>query len=99
MGAGEIISIILAVVAVVLACLVCFTQVKGIVFKVANEAINAAEDQNLAGSEKMEKAIDFVLTKIPAVFRIFITKEYIQKIIQAVFDKIKLFVAAQDSKK
>lgn len=95
MSVSEIINIVLVALSVILACIDCRSQVKKIIASAANEAINAAEDRNLIGEEKMEKAIEFVLTKIPAIFKPFISKESIKKVIQTAFDKIKSFVETQ----
>lgn len=99
MSVSEIINIILVIASVVLGIFECRSQIKSIIANAANEAINAAEDRNLIGEEKMQKAIDFVFTKIPAIFKPFITKDSIRKVIQAVFDKIESFIETQAYKK
>jgi len=98
MSVSEIFNIILAVVAAVLTCFECRSSIKNIIVSTANEAINFAENKNLSSSEKMDKAIGFVESKLPAVFKPFVTKEFIRKIIQAAFDKVAKFVSTQDYK-
>jgi len=90
MGISEIINIILAGLTVVLGCFEYNSYIKNIIKKAANEAINFAENLKVSGFEKMNKAIEFVKLKIPKIFKPFVRKKFIRKIIQNIFTEKQL---------
>jgi formate-dependent phosphoribosylglycinamide formyltransferase (GAR transformylase) len=95
MTAEQIINIVLGLVTLVLAFVGCSVYVRNIIIKAAAEGINSAEGLVKTGIEKMEKAIEFVYTKVPAFFKPFISKELIRGIVQKAFDEIELFCEKQ----
>ena len=49
-----------------------------------------AENMNISGSYKMEKVIDWLFQLLPFPFNLIITREELKKIVQDIFDEIKI---------
>jgi len=64
----------------------------------AIQLIVYAENTNLIGSEKMDLCIEKMIKFIPFPFRLFITRNMVKKLIQAVFDQIKIALNYQSEK-
>ena len=67
--------------------------------KAVNEAIDNAEQIGIKGKEKMQQAIDYLYNLIPAVFKAFIKKPWIEGLIQKAFDKMEDYAKKQLARK
>jgi len=67
--------------------------------KTVNEAIDNAEQIGIKGKEKMQQAIDYLYNLIPAFFKAFIKKPWIESLIQKAFDKMEDYAKKQLEKK
>ena len=94
-----IVNIILAAVTVILAF---FGYTLYILSKVKHEAagvINDAEDSEAEGKEKLEACVDSLMGFIPLICKLVITRALVEKIVQAVFDKVEAYAKKQIEKK
>lgn len=68
-----------------------YFSIKSKIEKFAHNAVNEAEDFGESGLEKMEIAIDQVLSIIPPILKPIFTRQFVECIIQEAFDKMKEF--------
>lgn len=68
-----------------------FTQITAFI----TEAELVYKNTEKAGKDKMAYVVKKVRDMLPAVFRPFFTDEWIEKLVQQIFDSIKEFVAIQ----
>lgn len=71
-----------------------FTQITAFITEAELEYVNVEK----SGKDKMAYVIKKVRDMLPAVFRPFFTDEWIESLIQQVFDSVKEFVAIQIKK-
>jgi hypothetical protein len=89
------INVALSIIAVVVTFLSYYLAIKNKIEKTAKDAINAVEDFELIGEEKMQIAVEQVYNVIPLMMKPVFPKEFIEQIIQGVFDKMAEFAAKQ----
>jgi len=94
----EIINLILAVLAAVGSLagytLYIFSRVQG----AAAGAISESEEEGKSGKEKFKNAVDSVYALVPVPMRVIITREIVENIIQATFDKVERYACKQKQK-
>lgn len=73
-----------------------YYSVKEAIRNAAEGAINAAEDLDKIGEEKMAIAVEQVYSLIPAVAKPFFSKATIQVMIQMVFDQMEEYAMKQE---
>lgn len=84
----------LLVIALVAACAVCYAislyhKVNGNIFAAASELIAMAEATWLTGETKMSHVVDALYSKVPAPLKKIFTPEYIQEVVQCIFDQMR----------
>lgn len=94
-----VLNIILAVLSVALLLVSGWIGIKKKIQLEAENAINDAEDTELVGAEKMERAIDSVLAALPVPAQLFVTRDVIETVIQATFDGMEIYAKRQLEKK
>ena len=96
------INIALGVLAIGVTIFSYYLAIKNKIEQAAKDAINAAEDLDKIGKEKMEIAVEQVYAVIPAIVKPVFPKDFIEQIVQEVFDKMIEFaekkVAKEQSK-
>lgn len=92
------INIALGVLAIGVTLFSYYLAIKNKIEQAAKDAINAAEDLDKIGAEKMEIAVEQVCAVIPAIVKPVFPKEFIKQIIQEVFDKMTEFAEKQVAK-
>lgn len=65
----------------------------------ALDAINKAEDTDKIGKEKLQDAVETVYSLLPPVAKPFVSKQFIEMVIQQVFDKVEEYAQKQLDKK
>ena len=95
MEIGVVFEIILCFASVALTFLSYYFSIKNKIRKISEDAINCAEELNMIGEEKMKIAIENVRSAIPYAVRKFFSDEFIRRILQDVFDKMKSFAEKQ----
>lgn len=76
-----------------------YMYIKRVIESRVPDAINGAEDTQMAGAEKFEEAVDTVYAVIPVVIRPFITRTLVETLVQEVFDKMEAYAEKQLNKK
>ena len=94
-----IIRIIMAAVTVVFAFLGYTLYILSKVKHEAAGAINDAEDTALKGKEKLDACVDSLMALIPLICRFVITRSFVARIVQAVFNKVEAYAKKQLGKK
>lgn len=89
------IQIVLAIVALVLTGISYYFHVKDRVSKAISGAINDSEVDGIVGKEKFNNAVDQVMLIIPAVMKPFITRSYVENLVQIAFDNIEAYAKKQ----
>lgn len=84
-------EIILCLASVALTFLSYYFSVKSKIRKMSEDAINCAEELNRIGEEKMKIAVENIRNAIPTAMRPLFSDEFIKRIVQDVFDKMKSF--------
>lgn len=92
------INIALGVLAIGVTLFSYYLAVKNKIEQAAKDAINIAEDCDKIGKEKMEIAVEQVYAVIPAIVKPVFPKDFIEQIIQEVFDKMTEFAEKQVAK-
>ena len=92
------INIVLGVLAIGVTLFSYYLAIKNKIEEVAKDAINAAEDLDKIGAEKMQIAVEQVYAVIPAIVKPAFPKDFIEQIIQEVFDKMTEFAEKQVAK-
>lgn len=92
------INVALSILAVVVTFFSYYLAVKNKIEEAAKDAINAAEDLELIGQEKMQIAVEQVYNVIPSMMKPVFPKSFIEQIIQEVFDKMVEFAEKQIAK-
>jgi uncharacterized protein (UPF0333 family) len=90
-----IINIILGILAIAVTFLSYYMSVKNVVEKTAIDAINKSEDLAKIGEEKMKDAVKQVRDIIPPILLTIFTEQFVEQIIQEIFDKMKEFAEKQ----
>jgi|GEM_PF-5520946 len=67
--------------------------------KAVNEVITNVEDLEAAGKEKMKQAVEHLYGLIPPQLKAFISRAWIESLIQKAFDKMEAFAEKQIEKK
>lgn len=93
-----IINILLVLAFVALSCLTYYFDIKRKLQEKVNGAISDAEDLERDGAEKMAAVVDSLLSIIPPIFKPFLTRKAVEKIVQAAFDKIEEYAQKQENK-
>lgn len=94
----KILEIVLGALTVVLIFINYYFSVKSSLQKSAGDAINNAENCDLAGKEKMKVAVSQISKLVPTVLKPFFTDEVIETIVQGAFDKMQEFAKKQVEK-
>lgn len=92
------INIALGVLAVGVTLFSYYLAIKNKIEEAAKDAINAAEDLDKIGAEKMQIAVEQVYAVIPTIIKPVFPKDFIEQIIQEVFDKMTEFAEKQVAK-
>lgn len=92
------INIALGVLAIGVTLFSYYLAIKNKIEEAAKDAINIAEDCDKIGKEKMEIAVEQVYAVIPAIVKPVFPKDFIEQIIQEVFDKMTEFAEKQVAK-
>lgn len=92
------INIALGVLAIGVTLFSYYLSIKNKIEEAAKYAINIAEDCDKIGKEKMEIAVEQVCAVIPAIVKPVFPKDFIEQIIQEVFDKMTEFAEKQVAK-
>ena len=93
-----ILSIVFAVLTVVGTFVAYYFNVKNKLVAAANQAINHAQDTGRPNDEKFNQAVDELYQLIPAVIKPFISRVFVEELIQKAFDEIKEFAEKQAEK-
>ena len=92
-------KIIVTILMVVGGYLVSYFKTKNTLIEEAKNAINSAEqayqDTAKAGGQKMEWVVDYLYTLVPVMIKPFISRDMVQKLVQAAFDAMKKFADSQ----
>jgi len=94
-----IIATVLAVIGAVQAYLTSYYRNKSNIEQEINEFINQAEVKGIIGEEKLANATEMFYSKVPNIFKIFLTKEKIAVIIDRMFKGAAAFAKKQLEKK
>jgi hypothetical protein len=92
------INIALGVLAIGVTLFSYYLAIRNKIEQAAKDAINAAEDLDKIGAEKMQVAVEQVYAIIPAIVKPVFPKDFIEQIIQEVFDKMIEFAEKQVAK-
>lgn len=92
------INIALGVLAIGVTFFSYYLAIRNKIEQAAKDAINIAEDLDKIGAEKMEIAVEQVYAVIPAIVKPVFPKEFIEQIIQEVFEKMTEFAEKQVAK-
>lgn len=92
------IDILLVIAGVAITLLSYYLNVRRKIREAAEGAINAAEELNKIGEEKMQIAIEQIYVAIPIVAKPFISKTLIREILQEVFDNMEKYAKKQMNK-
>lgn len=91
-------TIIFAVLAVAGVFLSYYFHVKAKIYAETESAVNNAEQDDKTAAEKMELAVSQIYSIVPAVLKPFFSKNVIEGIVQAAFDKIEEYAEKQVKK-
>jgi regulatory protein YycH of two-component signal transduction system YycFG len=94
-----IVEIILGVLVVISIFATYYFKIKAQIEQEAIGAINDAESTNKIGQEKMKQAIEEVNKIIPSFLKPIFNDEFLELIIQSIFDRMKEFAEKQAEKK
>ena len=75
-----------------------YLSIKNIIRNAAEQAINAAEEMDKIGEEKMAIAVEQVYALVPEVAKPFFPKATIQVMVQLVFDQMEEYALKQVNK-
>jgi hypothetical protein len=89
-------NIVLGVLAIVVTFVSYYISIKNIVCNTALEAINASEDLEKVGAEKMKLAVKQVRDIIPPILLPIFTEQFVEQIVQEIFDKMQEFAKKQN---
>jgi hypothetical protein len=92
------INIALGVLAIGVTFFSYYLAIRNKIEQAAKDAINIAEDLDKIGAEKMQVAVEQVYAIIPAIVKPVFPKDFIEQIIQEVFDKMTEFAEKQVAK-
>ena len=92
------INIALGVLAIGVTFFSYYLAIRNKIEQAAKDAINIAEDLDKIGAEKMKIAVEQVYAVIPAIVKPVFPKDFIEQIIQEVFDKMTEFAEKQVAK-
>jgi hypothetical protein len=92
------INIALGVLAIGVTFFSYYLAIRNKIEQAAKDAINIAEDLDKIGAEKMQIAVEQVYAVIPAIVKPVFPKDFIEQIIQEVFDKMTEFAEKQVAK-
>ena len=84
----EIFCTILSVIVILISY---YLSIKNKINSIAGDAINKAEDLSDIGEEKMKIVVAQVKTIIPPILRGAFNDEFLEQIVQELFDKMKKF--------
>lgn len=99
MNWSYIISIVLGVLAAVASFVGYYFYIRSKLAKAATGAVNDAEKEDKTGAEKLQIAVDQVYALVPAILKTIISREIVQGLVQAAFDKIEEYAKKQLEKK
>ncbi len=97
--AETIINIVLALLSVVLAYVTYFFDTRRKIQEQVNGKIDLAEETGEVGAEKLAMVVNSLYGIVPAIFKPFLTKAAIEKIVQKAFDKMEEYAQKQVEKK
>ena len=92
------INIALGVLAIGVTLFSYYLAIKNKIEEAAKDAINAAEDFDKIGAEKMQIAVEQVYAVIPDIVKPVFPEDFIEQIVQEVFDKMTEFAEKQVAK-
>lgn len=98
MTTTAILTILFGVLSVITIILSYYFSIKTKIQEAAGNAINAAEQLNAIGIEKLEVATGQVYALVPTALKPFLTKELVRQIVQFTFDRMKEFAIEQENK-
>ena len=90
-----IIRIVIIVVALIALGVIAVLNNKANLLSEIETQITLAEAQNLTGAEKMERVVNTVYNSTIPIIRGYFTKARIEKIAQAIYDRMKEFYIAK----
>ncbi len=95
---GNVITVILAILAILGYFLSYYFYVKEKIYKATENAVNTAEQDDKTATEKMELAVGQIYALVPVPLKPFLTKKVIEKIVQKAFDEIEEYAQKQVEK-
>jgi hypothetical protein len=98
MSINEIISVVLGILWIAAGFIAKYYKGNSKLTALASEAIAKAEAEFTGaeqGEAKMAFAVDWIYTQLPAVFKIFVSKEMVQDVIQEGFNNISAYAKLQ----
>ena len=98
MKKGDIISLVLGLISVLLSFIGYYFYVRSEIYKRTEEAINNAEATGEVGREKLKSATEQLYLTVPSFLRSFIGRDAIEVIVQSAFDKIEEYAKKQIKK-
>ena len=99
MDADKIITIISVILTVAIFAWGLYSKVKGNAAEAVSGLIAAAEETDLLGKEKMALVVGWLFDMIPTPFKKVLSKEFLEKLAQKIFDYMKKYAIAYiDSK-
>lgn len=84
-------GVLLLIVSLVFGFVYSYLKAKGL----ATDAVNNAEQLEAEGKEKLVEAINEVVSKLPAVVKLVITKSMIEKMVQSAWEKAEAYAKKQ----
>lgn len=98
MTTTTILTIIFGILSVAAIFISYYFSIKAKIKEAAADAVNAAEELDAIGAEKLKAAVEQVYTLVPATLKPFLTKEVITQIVQFTFDRMEEFAIKQENK-
>lgn len=98
MNWNEILNIVLAILGVVITLVGYYFKIKETLIKNANDKINEAEKDAVNGKEKMEYVVNELYALVPLPYKPLFSKEFIEKLVQEIFNKIESYAEKQVEK-
>lgn len=95
---SSVVGVIFALIIIIAYLLAFYYQIKNKIMSKVNGAIDDAEASGEVGAEKKAAVVVQLQGLIPAVFKPFLTKERLEVIVQAAFDRIESYAEKQVAK-
>ena len=92
---GEVLSALLALISFLLSFVGYYFYIRSEVYKKTEDAVNNAEAQGTVGKEKLKAATEQLYATVPTVLKPFFSREQLESIVQAAFDKIEEYAKRQ----